>query len=88
MSGYWTPIIVYIWLWQATRYNYSSSEKFALIEVIAMIKGLQVLMTRMESVFQEAILRTTYAEVQDFAQKTIRDGLRTAIKKKKKLVET
>ncbi|XP_033631530.1 cytoplasmic FMR1-interacting protein 1-like isoform X1 [Asterias rubens] len=73
---------------KATRYNYSSSEKFALIEVIAMIKGLQVLMTRMESVFQEAILRTTYAEVQDFAQKTIRDGLRTAIKKKKKLVET
>ena len=27
---------------RATRYNYSSDEKFALIEIIAMVKGLQV----------------------------------------------
>lgn len=27
---------------RATRYNYTSEEKFALVEVIAMIKGLQV----------------------------------------------
>ena len=27
---------------RATRYNYSSEEKCALIEIIAMIKGLQV----------------------------------------------
>ena len=32
---------------QATKYNYTSEEKFALIEVIGMIKGLQVLMARM-----------------------------------------
>lgn len=39
-----------IWTCQATRYNYTSEEKFALIEVIGMIKGLQVLMARMVSV--------------------------------------
>ena len=72
---------------QATRYNYSSEEKFALIEVIAMIKGLQVLMNRMESVFYEAILRTVYAEMQDFVQIQLREPLRQAIKKKKKVVE-
>ena len=58
-----------------------------MIEVIAMIKGLQVLMNRMESVFYEAILRTVYAEMQDFVQITLREPLRQAIKKRKKLVE-
>ena len=77
----------YYFVLQATRYNYSSEEKFALIEVIAMIKGLQVLMNRMESVFYEAILRTVYAEMQDFVQITLREPLRQAIKKRKKLVE-
>ncbi len=37
------------------RYNYSSDEKFALIEIIGMIKGLQVLMARMETVFTDSI---------------------------------
>ncbi|CAB1323681.1 unnamed protein product, partial [Coregonus sp. 'balchen'] len=40
---------------RATRYNYTSEEKFSLVEVMAMIKGLQVLMGRMESVFNHAI---------------------------------
>lgn len=31
---------------RATRYNYTSEEKFALVEVIAMIKGLQVRVER------------------------------------------
>ncbi|KAI8431301.1 hypothetical protein MSG28_015853 [Choristoneura fumiferana] len=42
---------------RATRYNYTSEEKFAMIEVIAMIKGLQVLMARMETVFADAARR-------------------------------
>jgi cytoplasmic FMR1 interacting protein len=45
---------------RATRYNYSSEEKFALIEVIAMIKGLQVLMARMETVFTDSIRHATH----------------------------
>uniref|UniRef100_A0A8C6TL09 Cytoplasmic FMR1-interacting protein n=1 Tax=Neogobius melanostomus TaxID=47308 RepID=A0A8C6TL09_9GOBI len=73
---------------RATRYNYSSEEKFALVEVIAMIKGLQVLMGRMESVFNHAIRHTIYSALQDFAQVSLRDPLRQAIKKKKNVIQS
>uniref|UniRef100_A0A674EBP9 Cytoplasmic FMR1 interacting protein 1 n=1 Tax=Salmo trutta TaxID=8032 RepID=A0A674EBP9_SALTR len=73
---------------RATRYNYSIEEKFALVEVMAMIKGLQVLMGRMESVFNHAIRHTIYSVLQDFAQLTLRDPLRQAIKKKKNVVQS
>jgi len=73
---------------RATRYNYSDEEKSALIEIIAMVKGLQVLMTKMENVFSDAIRRSVYAELQDFVQKTLREPLRKAIKNKKDLVRT
>ncbi|TKS74994.1 Cytoplasmic FMR1-interacting protein 1 -like protein [Collichthys lucidus] len=73
---------------RATRYNYTSEEKFALVEVMAMIKGLQVLMGRMESVFNHAIRHTIYSALQDFAQVTLRDPLRQAIKKKKNVIQS
>merc|ERR1719158_668712 len=73
---------------RATRYNYSSDEKFALIEVIAMIKGLQVLMARMETVFTDSIRRSIYAELQDFVQLELRDPLRKATKAKKDLIRS
>ena len=71
---------------RATRYNYTDEEKFALIEVIAMIKGLQVLMARMETVFTEAIRRNVYAKLQTFVQITLREPLRKAVKNKKDLI--
>ncbi len=71
---------------QSTRYNYDSDEKFGLVEVIAMIKGLQVLMLRMESVFMDAIRRNIYAELQDFVQVQLRDPLRKAIKNKREVI--
>jgi len=71
---------------KATRYNYSSDEKFALIEVLGMIKGLQVLMLRMEAVFMDAIRKNVYAELQDFVQLQLRDPLRKAIKNKRDLI--
>uniref|UniRef100_UPI00358E9EC8 cytoplasmic FMR1-interacting protein 2-like isoform X1 n=1 Tax=Myxine glutinosa TaxID=7769 RepID=UPI00358E9EC8 len=71
---------------RATRYNYTSEEKFALVEVIAMIKGLQVLMGRMESVFNQAVRHTVYAALQDFAQVTLREPLRQAVKRKKNVI--
>lgn len=73
---------------RATRYNYSNEEKSALIEIISMVKGLQVLMTRMETVFSDAIRRSIYAELQEFVQRTLREPLRKAIKNKKDLVRT
>lgn len=56
-------------------------------QVMAMIKGLQVLMGRMESVFNHAIRHTIYSALQDFAQITLRDPLRQAIKKKKNVIQ-
>ncbi|KAG1699375.1 Cytoplasmic FMR1-interacting protein [Nymphon striatum] len=73
---------------RATRYNYNDEEKFGLIEIIAMIKGLQVLMSRMETVFTDAIRRNVYAEIQDFVQLTLREPLRKAIKNKKDLIRS
>ncbi|KAL3880811.1 hypothetical protein ACJMK2_033018 [Sinanodonta woodiana] len=72
---------------RSTRYNYNSDEKFALVEVIAMVKGLQVLMARMESVFMDAIRRHIYAELQDFVQLIVRDPLRKAIKRKNDVIK-
>lgn len=51
-----------------------------------MIKGLQVLMSRMETVFTDAIRRNIYAELQDFVQIILREPLRKAIKNKKDLI--
>lgn len=51
-----------------------------------MVKGLQVLMGRMESVFNQAIRNTIYAALQDFAQSTLREPLRQAVRKKKNVL--
>lgn len=56
-------------------------------QVIAMIKGLQVLMGRMESVFNHAIRHTVYAALQDFSQVTLREPLRQAVRKKKNVIQ-
>lgn len=72
---------------QSTRYNYSSEEKFAVVEVIAMIKGLQLLMARMEPEFLPAIRRHIYSSLQDFAQIFLREPLRRAAKKKNDLLK-
>ena len=67
---------------RATRYNYNDEEKTALIELISMIKGLQVLMSRMETVFVDAIKCSIYARLQDFVQRDLREPLRKSIHKK------
>lgn len=75
-------------LLQATRYNYSSEEKYALVEVIGMIKGLSLLMHRMERHFSPGIRRHTYFLVQQFTQITMRESLRKAVKHKKHQTKT
>lgn len=44
-------------------------------------------MGRMESVFNHAIRHTIFSALQDFAQVTLRDPLRQAIKKKKNVIQ-
>lgn len=46
----------------------------------------KVLMGRMESVFNQAIRNTIYAALQDFAQMTLREPLRQAVRKKKNVL--
>ncbi|KRX64803.1 Cytoplasmic FMR1-interacting protein, partial [Trichinella sp. T9] len=73
---------------RATRYNYSSEEKFAIIEIISMVKGLQSLMGKMEAEFQLAIRKSVYYDTQEFVQITLREPLRKATKNKKELIRT
>ena len=53
-----------------------------------MIKGLSLLMHRMERHFSEAIRRHTYLLIQEFVQVTLRDSIRVAVKKKKLQAKT
>lgn len=48
-----------------------------------MVKGVQVLIGKMEAEFSCAIRRHIYSELQDFIQLTIKDPLNKAIKHKK-----
>ncbi|XP_074650869.1 cytoplasmic FMR1-interacting protein 1-like [Tubulanus polymorphus] len=71
---------------RATRYNYSDNEKQAMIELIAMIKGLQSKLHEHLAVFNQATKAAIFAELQDFVQLTLRDPLRKAVKGKKELL--
>ena len=72
---------------RATRYNYSSQEKFAMVEILSLIKGLQLQMGRMSETFQEAICSTTYNELQSFIQIYIRDMIKKVTQKKRDLTK-
>lgn len=71
---------------RATRYNYSPTEKSALIQIIAMIKGLQSLLGKMESDMSAATRKCVYVELQAFIQHTINEPLQKAVKNKKDLL--
>jgi cytoplasmic FMR1 interacting protein len=51
-----------------------------------MIKGVQLLIGKMEAEFSMAIRRHIYSELQDFVQITLRDPLYKAIKNKKDML--
>jgi len=51
---------------RATKYNYKSEEKGALVEVISLIKGLQTLKLRLENVFKNSNNLKTYSKLQNF----------------------
>ncbi|EYC24494.1 hypothetical protein Y032_0013g1932 [Ancylostoma ceylanicum] len=71
---------------RATRYNYSSAEKTALIQTISMIKGLQSLLGRIESSLSNAIRRHIYTELQGFVQHAFNEPIQKAVKGKKDLL--
>lgn len=53
-----------------------------------MIKGLQVLLLRLDSTFHDAIARFTYLQLQRFVQLTLATPLRKATKNKKEIIRT
>jgi cytoplasmic FMR1 interacting protein len=55
--------------------------------MISMIKGLQQLLSRMDTHFVDAIRRHVYAELQDFVQIALREPLRKALKNKKDIIK-
>ncbi|CAD5220900.1 unnamed protein product [Bursaphelenchus okinawaensis] len=73
---------------KATTYNYSLEEKAAVVEMIAMIKGVQMQLGRLESAASTSIRKHIYAELQDFVQVTLREPLHKAVKHKKDMVAT
>ncbi|CAF1631788.1 unnamed protein product [Adineta ricciae] len=73
---------------RATRYNYSSQEKFAMVEILSLIKGLQLQMNRLTETFHEAICSTTYNELQLFVQVHIRDMIKKVTQKKRDLTKS
>lgn len=62
---------------------YDWLKNFLLFQVIAMIKGLYGLMSRLEPVFSEAIRHSIHTQVQEFIQVNLREPLRKAVKSKK-----
>ena len=69
------------------RYNYKSEEKFALVEFIAMIKGLANVMLKQDGLLSPIIRNSIHDEVQDYLQVGLRDLIRSAVKNKKKDVK-
>ena len=81
-------IIILIFVFQATRYNYTGDEKLCMVEVIAMIKAVQEVILGMVSIFQESIHADIYHHLQDFVQLQLREPLRKSIKHKKNVVNS
>ncbi|KAJ3182845.1 Cytoplasmic FMR1-interacting protein 2 [Gaertneriomyces sp. JEL0708] len=67
----------------AVRYNYSTQEKRALIEFIAMIKNLSAALLSLERPFVVAIHHHIYYDSQNFAKLNLGDYLAHLSKKKK-----
>jgi cytoplasmic FMR1 interacting protein len=71
---------------RVVRYNYKAEEKFALVEFIAMIKGLSAVMLREDGLLSPIMRNCIHDELQEFIQIGLRDIIRSATKKKKKEV--
>ncbi|KAI8556103.1 hypothetical protein RHMOL_Rhmol05G0226000 [Rhododendron molle] len=67
------------------RYNYSSEERKALVELVSYIKSVASMMQRCDTLVANAVWETIHAEVQDFVQNTLATMLRTTFRKKKDL---
>jgi uncharacterized sporulation protein YeaH/YhbH (DUF444 family) len=58
-----------------------------MVEILSLIKGLQLQMNRLNETFHEAISSTTYLELQTFVQIHIRDMIKKVTQKKRDLTK-
>ena len=70
------------------RYNYKQEEKFALIEFIAMLKGVSSLLLREDGVLTPIVHSCVHDELQEFIQVGLREAIRSVTSKKKKEMRT
>lgn len=68
---------------RVVRFNYSDEEKFALVEAIAMIKGLASVILKHDGLLFPFIRTYVHDETQEFIQNGLREIIRAATKKKK-----
>lgn len=57
---------------RVVKYNYTRDERVALIEMIAMMKGLSALLLRYEPTLAPFIRRAIHFELQEFIQISVR----------------
>ena len=70
---------------KAVKYNYSSEELYALIDVIGMMKGLAGLMMESQLIHEPLVRRCIHDDTQIFLQQELARPLRKAHKKNKKV---
>jgi len=69
---------------KVVKYNYTSEERYALVEFIAMIKGLAALFMRYDGLLSPVIRRAIHHELQEFVQANLREMIRAVSKNSKK----
>ncbi|OVA02229.1 Cytoplasmic FMR1-interacting [Macleaya cordata] len=70
---------------KVVRWNYTSEERKALVELVSYIKSIGSMMQRCDTLVADALCETVHAEVQDFVQNKLATMLRTTFRKKKDL---
>ncbi|XP_020575203.1 protein PIR [Phalaenopsis equestris] len=70
---------------KVVRWNYTSDERKALLELVSYIKSVGSMMQRCDTLVADALWETIHVEVQDFVQDKLDTMLRTTFRKKKDL---
>ncbi|XP_008809659.1 protein PIR [Phoenix dactylifera] len=70
---------------KVVRWNYTTEERKALLELVSYIKSVGLMMQRCDTLVADALWETIHAEVQDFVQDKLDTMLRTTFRKKKDL---
>jgi len=68
---------------RVVRYNYNEAERFALVEIIAMIKSLAGRMLKEDSLLAPILRRQIHDELQEFVQLSLREMIYNTTKKKR-----